>query len=294
MAYWKHYYTPDTVEQAVEILGRYDGRACMVGGGTDLLLEIQQGLHPRMDALVDPVRIADLGRITEENGHLVIGAGVTHTRIVSDVRLTKHAASLVESCGVIGGPQVRNVATLAGNIARALPAGDGTIGALALGAEIEVYDGNGARWLVMEDIFVGPGKSVVDPMRMIITRIRFRPTGAGEGSAFHRVMRPQGVALPMIGMAARVAVDNGHVTSARVAIGPAARIPFLARRTMECLQGKPVTDATFKAAAETALTEVTLRDSPHRASKAYREEMIMVQLPKTLARAAERAGTTIC
>ncbi len=293
MAYWKHYYTPDTVKEAVALLDRYDGRACMIGGGTDLLLEIQQGLHPRMDALVDPVRIADLDRITEENGYLVIGAGITHTRIVSDARLAQHATCLVESCGVIGGPQVRNVATLAGNIARALPAGDGTIGALALGGEVEVYDGRGARWLVMEDMFVGPGKSVVDPMRMMITRIRFRPTSAGEGSAFHRVMRPQGVALPMIGMAARVAVDNGHVASAHVGIGPADKIPFLARNTMVFLQGKPATDKTFKAAAETALKEVTLRDSPHRASKAYREEMILMQLPKTLARAAERAGATV-
>lgn len=289
MAYWNDYYTPHTVEEAVDILSRYEGKACMIGGGTDLLLEIQQGHRPKMEALVDPSRIVGLDQITEEDGQLVIGAGVTHTRIVNDARIRQHGTCLVEGCGVIGGPQVRNVATLAGNIAHALPAGDGTIGTLALGGEIEVAGPDGIHWFPMEETFVGPGESTVDTKRMLITRVRFKPTGADESSAFRRVMRPQGIALPMIAMAARVQLKGDTVASSRIAIGPAGRIPFLARKTMDFLVGAPATEETFKAAADVALAEVKLRSSAHRASSDYRVEMIKAQLPKTLTKAVERA-----
>ncbi len=289
MAYWNDYYTPETVEEAVEILARYDGQACMIGGGTDLLLEIQQGHRPKVEALVDPTRIKGLDQIVEEDGWLVIGAGVTHTQIVKDPRMSKHGTCLVESCGVIGGPQVRNVATLAGNIAHALPAGDGTIGTLALGGEIQVAGPDGIHWFPMEETFIGPGQSTVDTKRMMIARIRFRPTGDQEASAFRRVMRPQGIALPMIGMAVRVKLAGDVIASARVAIGPAGKVPFLAVKTMAFLEGEVPSDATLRTAAETALTEVNLRSSPHRASAEYRREMILTQLPKTLAKAVDRA-----
>ena len=108
----------------------------MIGGGTDLLLEIQQGQSPVEEAMVDTSRIAGLDQITHEDGHIVIGCGVTHTQIVYAEPIINHGTCLVESCGVIGGPQVRNVATLAGNVAHALPAGDGSIGLLALDGEI--------------------------------------------------------------------------------------------------------------------------------------------------------------
>jgi CO/xanthine dehydrogenase FAD-binding subunit len=291
MAYWKNYHTPSTIDEAITLLAQYDGQARVVGGGTDLILEMQQGHRPPVEALIDPTRIAGLDRITEEQGYLVIGAGVTHTRIVADARLALHATCLVESCGVIGGPQVRNVGTLAGNVAHALPAGDGTISLLALGAELQLASAEGLKWVPMKETFVGPGQSTVNPTRMLIARLRFKPTGAAEGSAFRRVMRPQGVALPMIGMAVRVKLDGDTITAGRVSIGPAGPTPFLAEQTMAYLIGQPATAEIFAQAAEVALQEVKLRTSRHRATAAYRHEMIRVQLPKTLAKAAERAKT---
>jgi len=291
MNYWKHYHTPATIDEAVKLLVQYDGQARVVGGGTDLILEMQQGHRPAVEALIDVTQIADLNQIVEESGYLVIGAGVTHTQIVSDPRLVRHATCLVESCGVIGGPQVRNVGTLAGNVAHALPAGDGTISLLALAGELQIAGPEGLHWTAMRDTFVGPGQSTVEPTRMLITRLRFKPTDSGEGSAFRRVMRPQGVALPMIGMAARLKVEHDAVTAARISIGPAGPTPFLAEQTMTFLTGQPATTETFSQAAEMALGEVKLRTSRHRATAEYRTEMIRVQLPKTLAKAAERALT---
>ena len=107
MAYWENYYTPGSVREAVDLLHRYHGDARIIGGGTDLLLEIQQGHREGVKALVDLSKIPGLDKIREEDGYFVVGAGVTHTQIVEDPRMIRHATCLVESRGVIGGLRPR-------------------------------------------------------------------------------------------------------------------------------------------------------------------------------------------
>ena len=274
----------------MRLLKHYDGRARVVGGGTDILLDIQQGRSPAMEAMVDTSRLTGLDRIAKEDGHIVIGCAVTHTQIVRDESIRRFGACLAEACGVIGGPQVRNVATLAGNIAHAMPAGDGSIGLLALGGEIEVVDANGCVWMPLQDVFLGPGKSAIDPHLALLTRLRFRPTIKGSASAFTRVMRPQGVALPMISMAARLGVDDSNIlTGVRISLGPAGPVPYLACAAMKLLNGKPAVAQQFELAADAVLASVSLRTSKHRATREYRAEMIRTHLPMVLERAAERA-----
>ncbi len=287
---WQNYYSPATVSEALEILGRYDGEARVVGGGTDLLVETRRGLHKPVAAMVDVTHIDGLGEISSEDDHIVIGCGVTHSRIVKDERITAHGSCLSESCGVIGGPQVRNVGTLAGNVAHALPAGDGTIGLLALGGEIEVADADGAQWMPLQESFRGPGKSFIDRYRQILTRLRFRPTGPGEGSAHHRVMRPQGLCLPIISMGVRVALgDTSSISDARISMGPVGPVPYLAEPAMAVLVGGPATASQFAKATEVALQHVELRASKYRATREYREQMVRTFLPVILERAVERA-----
>ncbi len=287
---WQHYYTPATVEEAVEILQRYDGEARVVGGGTDLLVETRRGMHKPVSAMVDVTHIAGLGEITREGDYIVIGCGVTHSQIVRSEHIIEHGACLAESCGVIGGPQVRNVGTLAGNVAHALPAGDGTIGLLALGGEIEVSGVDGAGWMPLQESFKGPGKSFIDRYRQVLTRLRFRPTGPGEGSAHHRVMRPQGLCLPIISMGVRVALDaNDRISDARISMGPVGPVPHLAEPAMDVLIGKPATASQYAQAAEVALQNVELRASKYRATREYREQMVRTFLPAILNRAADRA-----
>ncbi len=280
---------PQTVEEAIGWLNHYNGSARVIGGGTDLFLEIQQGQSPVVEAMVDTSRITGLNGIFEEEGYIVIGCAVTHTQIVHDERIIRAGTCLVESCGVIGGPQVRNVATLAGNVAHALPAGDGSIGLLALGGEVEVSDASGSRWLPLQDVFLGPGKSAIDHHRALLTRLRFRPTTLREASAFTRVMRPQGVALPIISMAARLQLDDRDlITAVRISLGPAGPVPYLAEPAMELLNGGPADSQQFNEAAKVVLESVSFRTSKYRATQEYREEMIRVHLPLILARAAER------
>jgi carbon-monoxide dehydrogenase medium subunit len=283
---------PGSIEEALRLLADYGGQARVVGGGTDLLLEIQQGHSPVEEALIDTSRIGGLDEISLQGDNIVIGCAVTHAQIARDGLLQRHGTCLVESCGVIGGPQVRNVATLAGNIAHALPAGDGSIGLLALGGEVEVTDSDGSRWIPLQDAFLGPGKSAIDPHRELLTRLRFEATKIFEGSAFARVMRPQGVALPMFSMAARMRLDDADtITAVRISLGPAGPVPYLAETAMAMLRGQTATTVSFERAAREVLKSVPLRSSRYRATKEYRAEMILTHLPLILALAAERART---
>jgi len=290
MAAWKNYYVPESIEEALAVLQRYDGRARVVGGGTDLLVESRRGLRRPFEAIVDASRICGLNAITHNADYIEIGCGVTHTQIVNDERILRYGTCLAESCGVIGGPQVRNTGTLAGNVAHALPAGDGTIGLLALAGDVEIASSAGSRWMPAKDTFVGPGKSVIDRHREVLTRLRFKPATAAEGSAFHRVMRPQGLCLPIISMAARLKVDGDHINAASISMGPVGPVPWFAEPAAEVLIGGPATHEQFEKAASVVLANVTLRASKYRATEEYRSTMIRTYLPIILKTAAERAG----
>lgn len=287
---WNNYYVPETVADALAILQRYDGNARVVGGGTDLLVETRRGLRRPFEAIVDASRINGLGSIIKDAGFIVIGCGVTHTMLVNDERIIRSGTCLSESCGVIGGPQVRNTGTLAGNVAHALPAGDGTIGLLALGGEVEIASLSGTRWMPAKDTFKGPGRSVIDRQREVLTRLRFRPSSATEGSAFHRVMRPQGLCLPIISMAARLGMEGDTIASAGISMGPVGPIPWFAEPAADALVGGPASKEQFEKATQVALDNISLRTSKYRATEEYRATMIRTYLPIILATAARRAG----
>jgi carbon-monoxide dehydrogenase medium subunit len=271
-------------------LREYVGSARIVAGGTDLLLEMQQGRKPPVTALVDVTRIPEMTVIREENGSIIIGAGVTHTAIVNSALLATRATCLVESCGVIGGPQVRNVATLGGNVAHALPAGDGTLSLVALNAEAEVAGPRGRDRRPILSLYKGPGKTALNADELIV-HFRFRASGAGEATAFKRIMRPQGVALPILGFAAWVRVSHGAIEAARLALGPAGPKPLRATQAEAFLSGKPFSVELMPQAADLVLAEAQLRTSPHRATAEYRRELILPLVERALPLAVHRAVT---
>ncbi|HEC23098.1 MAG TPA: xanthine dehydrogenase family protein subunit M [Chloroflexi bacterium] len=293
MNLWNRYYTPHTVEEAFSLLKTHDGAARVVAGGTDLLLEIRQGHRPPVEALVDITRIPELTRITQEGDLVIIGAGVTHTQIIRSELLARRATCLVESCGVIGGPQVRNVGTLGGNVAHALPAADGATSLVALDAEAEILQDGQRRWLPLLELYKGPGKSLLDPTHDLLLHLRFRLCGEGEATAFTRIMRPQGVALPVLGCAlwVRMGDDGETIEDARVCIGPVAPVPTRATGVEEELRGRPFTGELLEQAIARAQAELHPRTSKYRATAEYRAEMIGVVLRRALPLAVRRAQT---
>jgi len=290
MSHWKKYLQPHTVQQALDMLNQASGPAQVIGGGTDLLLDIQQGRHPAMDTLVDVTGIDEMKQIRVDAEYVFIGAGVVHNRIVDDPITQEHAACLTEACGLIGGPQVRNVATLGGNVAHALPAGDGTIGLLALGAEALLADNTGRRWLPLPELFAGPGKPTFDPCKAVLVGFRFRPRQAAEGSAFRRVMRPQGVAIAILNMGIWLRVDaEGVISDARIAMGPAGPKPLQAKAAAQVLCGQGVDDESLEPVYKALLAEASLRTSRHRATAEYRQHLVGVLLRRTVRAAYDRA-----
>ena len=293
---WQQYHTPTSIADALALLHEHGPDAQIIAGGTDLILDMQQGnRHDAPAVLVDVTHIAGLDQIREDGGWIVLGAAVTHAQIEQNPLLRKHASALVESWGVVGGPQVRNVATLGGNVAHALPAADGTIGLLALGAEAQVSTWQPervqAQWQPLLSLFAGPGRNTLAAGQMI-SAFRVPLLAVRTGSAFDRIMRPQGIALPILGLAARVQVDETRtrVVDAAIAIGPAGPIPFRALNAEAVLTSAPSFDANvIEAAIAAALGEVQLRTSKHRASRAYREELVPVLLRRVLQRAFARA-----
>lgn len=291
MTLWHRYYLPPSLEEAADLLARYAGRARVVAGGTDLLLEIRQGMRPPIEVLVDITRIPELRRITQEGDTLVIGAGVTHSEIVRHPLVAACATCLAEGCGVIGGPQVRNVATLGGNVVHALPAADGTTALVALDAEAEVWRGGQRRRIPILEMFQGVGQSLLDPTQDILLALRVRLQGAGEASAFKRIMRPQGVALPVLVCAVwvRLAPDSATVEQARVCIGPLGPVPMRAVSVEETLCGRVYNEALLDEAVRVACRDLHPRASKYRATAEYRKEMIEVLLRRALPLAVRRA-----
>ena len=294
MSLWNTYHTPDTIDEALHLLQTYGERAQIIAGGTDLILDMQQGNHAPVDALVDVTRIAGLDEIREEDGWIVIGAAVTHAQIESSKLIRSHGAALVESCGVVGGPQVRNVATIGGNVAHALPAADGTIGLLALDAEAQVCtlldDRLTCVWQPLPSLYAGPGRNTLERNQMI-SAFRFPRSTPQQASAFDRIMRPQGVALPILGVAAKLtfAEATRRVTAAAIAIGPAGPVPFRATDAEDALvASEALDDSAIEAAIVAAQAQASLRTSKYRASKEYRHEMIAVLLRRVLLRIGDR------
>ena len=288
---FQEYLQPKTIEEALDNLSSATGSVAVIAGGTDLLLELRQGRHPAVERLVDVSGIESLRNVRLEGDQIYLGAGVTHKEIISNPLLEEHASCVVEGCGLMGGPQVRNVATIGGNVAHALPAGDGTISLLALDTEVQLVTAEGNSWGPLIDIFTGPGEVNFDRKKALVAGFRFHGKEEREGSAFHRVMRPQGVAIAILNMAAWLkAGPDGEIESIRISCGPAGPKPFRAYKTEEFLAGKKWDEAVHKEAAEILRSEVSLRTSAHRATKEYRHKLLPVLLQKAIEKAMQRAN----
>jgi carbon-monoxide dehydrogenase medium subunit len=282
MTLWKTYAQPTTVDEALQLLNTCEGQAAIIAGGTDLLLDMQQDRHPKVDLMVDVTSIDELSGIKKVEGMIHLGAGVTHREILDSLLLKKHAACLVEGCGLIGGPQVRNVATIGGNVAHALPAGDGTIALLALEAEAQLATLNGRTWHPLTEFFKGPGVPNFDRSKEILVGFRFPALRSHESSAFNRVMRPQGVAIAILNTAVWIRCEVNSFDAIRIAMGPGGPQPFRAIQTEAFLHGKTISDLTIQEASEILLDEISLRTSRHRATLEYRQHLAPTLLADTI------------
>ncbi|OGO33035.1 MAG: hypothetical protein A2Z16_14405 [Chloroflexi bacterium RBG_16_54_18] len=282
MTFWQNYHLANDITDALQTLADAPGEASLIAGGTDLLLDIQQGRHPHVHTLIDVTQIPEMCLLEVREQGLYIGAAVPLNRIKNSPEVQLHARALAEAAALIGGPQVRNTATLGGNVSHALPAGDGTIALLALAAEAEIASLEGRRRLPVEELFIGPGRSILEPRNELLVGFYLPAIGIGDGSAFRRVMRPQGVAIAIMNMGIWIKRLGEIIQDIRISIGPAGPIPFRARAAEAFLRGKIILNKNLPGAVEAVLGEAKFRTSPHRSTAEYRRHLVAPLLEETL------------
>ena len=285
MNLWKTYHNAQTVSDALQALAQAPGEACLIAGGTDLMLDLQQGNHPPVDTIVDVTAIPEMKALEIRGGELFIGASVPHSKITKSKIVQQHANALAVACGLIGGPQVRNTATLGGNVGHALPAADGTIALMALDAQAEVASLSGCRRLPMEELFLGPGKSALDARGELLVGFYVPLRGPNQASAFKRIMRPQGVAIAILNTAVWLQRAGDIIAEVHISMGPSGPVPRRLRQTEDVLNGLVFSEESLKLGAEKVVQDANFRTSRHRSSKEYRHHMAGVLLVETLSMA---------
>ncbi len=274
MNLWQKYLRPTNVEEALAGLTSAPGPACPIAGGTDLLLDLKQGRHTPVHTLVDMTTIPELTALEIRADTLFIGAAVPLSHIVSSALVQQHAQALCEAAQLVGGPQVRNTASLGGNVVHALPAADGTISLMVLQAQAEIANLQGRRMVPVAELFLGPGKSLVNPEKEILVGFHLPVRKPHQASVFRRIMRSQGTALPILNISVWLERVSERIQDLRIAVGPGGPTPWRARLAEDCLRGQLYSPATFETARQALLKQVGFRTTALRASAEYRAHLV--------------------
>jgi carbon-monoxide dehydrogenase medium subunit len=294
MNLWQEYKRPASVAEAIQALVSAPPSSMPIAGGTDLMLDLKQGRHAPAHTLIDLTFVDEMKRLELRGSELFIGAAVAVNRVATDPLVGTHAQALVEAANLIAGPQVRNTATIGGNVAHALPAADGTIALTALDAQAEVASPAGVRRMPFTSLFAGPGKSAIDKSKELIVGFHLPLTTYHHetkvSSCFKRIMRPQGVALPILNCSVWLEREKDVVKDIRIAVGPGGPIPFRATEAEAFLRGKSLTEENFSGALESLLAQAKFRTSARRASADYRRHIVGGLFKDVLETAWKRAG----
>lgn len=288
MGIWKNYEIVSSLGDAAAVLQKSANAATIIAGGTDLLLEIQQGHHPPVETLVDVSQIEELKQLRIKGERLFIGAAVPVNKLSSHALIKEHALAVSEATGMIGGPQVRNSATIGGNVAHALPAADGMISLVAMDAIALIYRDGEYIEVPILSLFAGPGKNTLQHNEILVG-FYLKLKQDGEASAFDRVMRPQGVALPVLNHAVWLRRDGDLIKDIRIVFGPSGPVPTRALEVEKVLRNQAFTPEKLNAAKTSVRETVKFRTSKSRATAAYRYELADMLLERVLSSAWNRA-----
>jgi len=276
------YLRPTTLDQTIAALIDPAATPYLLAGGTDLIVRLRRG-HLRPTVIVDTKGVRDLhGEILPMDGGLRFGAGVTMTAVIQDVRVRQHFEALVESASVVGSVQIRNRATLAGNICNGSPAADTVPALLVYGALANIIGPAGSRSVPLPEFFTGPGRTVLTRGELLESVDLPFPKVA-VGAAFGRITRRRGVDLATINLCGLIGSDG----SARFAFGAVGPTPFVESDD----SGALAPHAGDEPAKKEALRGLFSRARPItdvRGSREYRTAMLEVMAGRTWRIAATR------
>ena len=270
---------PQSIPEAVEMLTKYQNKAAVMAGGTDLLVLMKAGLKSEYVLSLAEVPGLDYVLYDPDDG-LRIGAMATLAQIVdSDIVRTNYTALWQSAC-VNGTPQTRNSATVVGNILRASPAGDCCVAVLALGGKVVLQGAAGKREVDIDNFWTGYRQTARQPFEFAV---EFKIPAKEGKSAFKRMTRSD-QDLSKLNAAVSLGMAGNVCQGARLAMGCVAPTLVRMKKAEEIIKGKEITDAVLKDVAEAVKAEVTPIDDV-RSSAWYRKDVSGVLLKRTIEKA---------
>jgi carbon-monoxide dehydrogenase medium subunit len=281
------YFEPATLAEAVALLGRWSGRVSVLAGGTDLLVEMKEHLR-RPDYVVNIKRIPGMAELGYDVARgLKFGALVTSREIELSPAVREKYPGLAQAVRELGSIQVRNRATVVGNICRASPSADTLPPLIADGASARIYGPAGERVVPLEEFFTGPGRTVLAPDELV-TEITVPAPPPRTGKVYIKHGRRKAMELATVGVAVSLTLAGDACGEVRIALGAVAPTPIRARQAEALLRVRPV-DARLIAQAAAAAMAESRPIGNVRASAEYRRQMVGVLTRRAIEQALELA-----
>lgn len=273
------YFAPVNLQQASELLIRLGPRARVLAGGTALLPALERA-QMSADAIVNLKTIPAMRELDfDPSGGLRVGALVTLAELQRSPIVHTHYPVLIETIAVVATPQVRNLATLGGNLCVATPTADLAITLLALDAQVTIHNTAGERIVSLDSFYPTWGGVMLAPGE-ILTGISIPPP---RGSArYQRFMVRQAVDVPLANFAILLELGRGNISHARIVLGGCGPRPIRMVRAERALLGQAARDDTFVRAIELVIADAHPADDA-RASRSYRHELLRALLRRNLA-----------
>lgn len=280
---------PESLDEAISLFESHAGQAGYLAGGTDVVVKVKQGsLAP--DLLISLKKVPGISDIDldQSTGELKIGALVTHRQLEVSPLIQNRYKIIHDAVVNIGSAQIRNVATIGGNLVNAVPSADGAIPLIALDAGVALKGSTGVRTEELCKFFLGPGQNILQPGE-ILTQITVPAPLPNTGGAYIKFSRRSAMELPMVTVGVLLSLDGSlrQCLKARICLGVAAPVPLRAFEAEKYLIGRPVNIETLTAAGRIAGREARVRDSI-RGVAWYRRQIINVQVRRMGLKCLER------
>jgi len=273
---------PTNIAEALGLATRLGAAARFIAGGTDLVVQINRG-RATPQHVIDISHLSDLSRDIRQTADGFSLGALTHYRSIERHPAFQDALkALPEAASVVGGVQVRNIASIGGNIINASPAADFVPALLALDAELEIQGSAGSRRALLHDFILGPGKTDLRPGE-ILTQVHFKSPAANSATAFLKEGRRKAMEISVVCVAAclTLAADGKTCQAARIVVGAAAPKAYRCEAAETALIGKPADAETFRAAAQLAAAQAA-PISDVRASAEHRRHLVGVLVQRAL------------
>lgn len=282
------YAAPKTTQEAIALLAEHGERAKVLGGGTDLIVDLKHK-PGNVSLLVDVTTIPELLGIEQTDEGLRIGAMARYGEIMENALCRQLTPEIVAASHTVGAVQTRNLGTIGGNLVTCVPSADSAPSLLVLDAEVTVAGADGNRRMPLTEFFVGPRKTCLEPHEILVD-IRIPKANLGKPSHFLKFGLRKGQALALVNAAAALWLsDKGVIAEPRIALGAVAPTPIRCPKAEAALAGKKPTDELLEKAAEIAVTECKPIDD-FRASANYRRQLVRTLTLRCLRRSVEIAA----